>query len=413
MSKVKQLAQYNGSSWVPYEIDASYLGGVAASTYSTHVSSKSNPHGVTKSQVGLGSVVNAGQSATYTSKLSSAVMYFTQNGAYNMYTALKAAIPTFSNGQGISIGTDGKISVKTGTGLGFDSNGNLIVTSSGGISADVANTFTAKQTFNAGIETTGITGQGDIDINGSISSTGDFNLTGADILNGGIGNFDNIKSPLGEFTNYITVTTNQSNVDNSPLNINYNGDNTYGISITNNNTNWNFDFEYSQDESIIVIFPFPKAAQGSQEYECRVIYKEDLDPKVIYGTFTQCNPAYSSAINTSKTTSLTINNRIFETGDLIRCYFRGGKNNYFYINNCVIEFRVQYLTYNNLHIYVGHGKETTEYYNVEVKFNNSVTTTNYPTTSTISIIATKIKDLAGAPNGVSDLYLDKIEVVSF
>lgn len=413
MSKVKQLAQYNGSSWVPYEIDASYLGGVAASTYSTHVSSKSNPHGVTKSQVGLGSVVNAGQSATYTSKLSSAVMYFTQNGAYNMYTALKEAIPTFSNGQGISIGTDGKISVKTGTGLGFDANGNLIVTSSGGISADVANTFTAKQTFNAGIETTGITGQGDININGAISSTGDFNLTGADILNGGIGNFDHIKSPLGEFTNYITVTTNQSNVDNSPLNINYNGDNTYGMSITNNNTAWNFDFEYNRDESIIVIFPFPPGAQGSQDYECRVIYKEDLDPKVIYGTFTQCNPAYSSAINTSKTTSLTINNRIFETGDLIRCYFRGGKNNYFYVNNCVIEFRVQYLTYNNLHIYVGHGKGTTEYYNVEVKFNNSVTTTNYPTTSTISIIATKIKDLAGAPNGVSDLYLDKIEVVSF
>lgn len=410
MSKVKQLAQYNGSSWVPYEIDASYLGGVAASTYSTHVSSKSNPHGVTKSQVGLGSVVNAGQSATYTSKLSSSIMYFTQNGAYNMYTALKAAIPTFSNGQGISIGTDGKISVKTGTGLGFDTNGNLIVTSSGGISADVANTFTAKQTFNAGIETTGITGQGDIDINGAISSTGDFNLTGADILNGGIGNFDHIKSLLGEFTNYITLT---GQVDNSPLNINYNGDYTYGISITNNNTKWDFDFEYSQDENIMVIFPFPPAAQGLQEYTCHVIYKEDIDPDVIYSTFTQCNPEYSSAINTSKTTNLTINNRAFETGDLIRCYFRGGNNNYFYVNNCVIEFRVQYLTHNNSHIYVGHGNGTTEYYNVEVKFNNSVTTTNYPTTSTISIIATKIKDLTGAPHGVSDLYLDKIEVVSF
>ena len=410
MSKVKQLAQYNGTSWVPYEIDASYLGGVAASSYSSHISSKSNPHGVTKSQVGLGSVVNAGQSATYTSKLSSAVMYFTQNGAYNMYTALKAAIPTFSNGNGISIGTDGKISVKTGTGLGFDANGNLIVTSSGGISADVANTFTAKQTFNAGIETTGITGQGNIDINGAISSTGDFNLTGADILNGGIGNFDNIKSSIGEFTNYITLT---GQVDNSPLNINYNGDNTYGITITNNNTKWDFDFEYGQNENIIVNFPFPKGDQGDTEFQCNVLYKEDLSPTVIYSTFTQCNPAYSSAINTSKTTNLTINNITFETGDLIRCYFRGGNDYYFYINNCVIEFRVQYLTYSNSHIYVGHGNGTTEYYNVEVKFNNSTTTTNYPTTSTISIIATKIKDLAGAPNGVSSLYLDKIELVSF
>lgn len=33
MSKVKQLAQYNGSSWVPYDIDASYLGGIVATNY--------------------------------------------------------------------------------------------------------------------------------------------------------------------------------------------------------------------------------------------------------------------------------------------------------------------------------------------------------------------------------------------
>ena len=33
MSKVKQLSMFNGTSWVPYDIDASYLGGIVATNY--------------------------------------------------------------------------------------------------------------------------------------------------------------------------------------------------------------------------------------------------------------------------------------------------------------------------------------------------------------------------------------------
>ena len=47
----------------------------------THTSNTSNPHNVTKSQIGLGSVVNAGQTATPTSGSTS---YFTAGGAYTL-----------------------------------------------------------------------------------------------------------------------------------------------------------------------------------------------------------------------------------------------------------------------------------------------------------------------------------------
>ena len=62
----------------------------------------------------------------------------------------------------------------------------------GGAQLNVANTWTAIQTFNAGIDTSGaisISGQGSIDINGSITCDGGLNLAGEDISNGGTGNF--------------------------------------------------------------------------------------------------------------------------------------------------------------------------------------------------------------------------------
>ena len=55
-------------------------------TITNHTNNKSNPHGVTATQVGLGNVVNAGQSSTYIDKDSSSSTYFTQNGAYNLYS---------------------------------------------------------------------------------------------------------------------------------------------------------------------------------------------------------------------------------------------------------------------------------------------------------------------------------------
>lgn len=55
-------------------------------TITNHTSNTSNPHKVTAAQVGLGNVVNAGQSSTYIDKDSSSSTYFTQNGAYNLYS---------------------------------------------------------------------------------------------------------------------------------------------------------------------------------------------------------------------------------------------------------------------------------------------------------------------------------------
>lgn len=64
--------------------------------------------------------------------------------------------------------------------------------SGGGAQLNVANTWTAVQTFDKGINTSGaisISGQGSIDINGSITCDGGLNLAGEDISNGGTGNF--------------------------------------------------------------------------------------------------------------------------------------------------------------------------------------------------------------------------------
>lgn len=67
--------------------------------------------------------------------------------------------------------------------------------SGGGAQLNVANTWTAVQTFDAGINTSGpisISGQGNININGDITCDGDLSLAGGDILQGGTGNFSSL-----------------------------------------------------------------------------------------------------------------------------------------------------------------------------------------------------------------------------
>lgn len=59
------------------------------STTNSHISNKNNPHGVTKAQVGLGSVVNQSQSSSPTSGSSE---YFTSGGAYTLQQNLNSAI---------------------------------------------------------------------------------------------------------------------------------------------------------------------------------------------------------------------------------------------------------------------------------------------------------------------------------
>jgi len=63
-------------------------GGQAATDLATHIKNKENPHGVTKGQVGLGSVVNAGMDATPTSGSNN---YVKSDGVYTAVSEAKSA----------------------------------------------------------------------------------------------------------------------------------------------------------------------------------------------------------------------------------------------------------------------------------------------------------------------------------
>ena len=63
------------------------------SNISSHTSNTSNPHKVTATQVGLGSVVNTGDSAT---PVSGGTTKFTTGGAYTMQTTLQTSINNVS-----------------------------------------------------------------------------------------------------------------------------------------------------------------------------------------------------------------------------------------------------------------------------------------------------------------------------
>jgi len=66
-------------------------GKALANNLSSHVANKSNPHGVTKAQVGLGDVANTGDSST---PVSGGTTKFTTGGAYSMKTDLQNSINT-------------------------------------------------------------------------------------------------------------------------------------------------------------------------------------------------------------------------------------------------------------------------------------------------------------------------------
>ena len=80
--------------------------------------------------------------------------------------------------------------------------------SGGGAQLNVANTWTAVQTFNAGLTTAGalnIAGQGSINITGDISCDG-LTLAGGDILQGGTGNFSSLVTSFGDGGLQFTTT---------------------------------------------------------------------------------------------------------------------------------------------------------------------------------------------------------------
>lgn len=79
----------------------------------------------------------------------------------------------------------------------------------GGAQLNVANTWTALQTFNEGLTTAGtinISGQGSINISGDISCDGSLTLAGGDILQGGTGNFSSLVTSFGDGGLQFTTT---------------------------------------------------------------------------------------------------------------------------------------------------------------------------------------------------------------
>lgn len=90
-----QLASYvtNVASEINNDISA------LSSNLNAHTSNTSNPHSVTKAQVGLGNVVNAGQTASVTQ---SSNLYFTTGGAYNLQQSLLSSITNAHTSQQLS-----------------------------------------------------------------------------------------------------------------------------------------------------------------------------------------------------------------------------------------------------------------------------------------------------------------------
>jgi hypothetical protein len=111
----------------------SHLVGKIKTLFSGHTSNKSNPHGVTKSQVGLGSVANLDQSK--------AIKSITRSGTTFTATALDGTTTTFTqqdNNTTYTYNTDGTVATTSmastdgtetcTTTYTYDSNGNVTKT---------------------------------------------------------------------------------------------------------------------------------------------------------------------------------------------------------------------------------------------------------------------------------------------
>ena len=98
----------NNSSYTQAQWDAINSGITATdkSAYDSHIASTSNPHGVTKAQVGLGSVVNTGDSAT---PVAGGTTKFTTGGAYTELNKKADKVGTATENNFVSFDANGNI----------------------------------------------------------------------------------------------------------------------------------------------------------------------------------------------------------------------------------------------------------------------------------------------------------------
>lgn len=149
------------------------------------------------------------------------------------------------------------------------------------------------------------------------------------------------------------------------------------------------------------------ATSGSQPYH--VVTNDSFTEVAIFNTPTSCNPDYSSAVGTSKETVVSI------TADLtnykkIKLYFQGNTSSYFKYGGAVVEMNVSTATYGSNKVWIGTGYTQTYYYGITAHIDDNITTDIPSNNHSLKIKVTKTDDLAGAPNGVSEVYLYKIAV---
>lgn len=111
----------------------------------------------------------------------------------------------------------------------------------GGAQLNVANTWTALQTFESGLTTGGtinISGQGSINIIGDISCDGSLTLAGADIIQGGTGNFSSLITSSSYIIDTSATSTTGATLEAFKYNYKY-GSKVYTqtYSFTRNNSN--------------------------------------------------------------------------------------------------------------------------------------------------------------------------------
>ena len=109
----------------------------SASDLTNHINNKSNPHSVTASQVGLGSVVNTGDSAT---PVSGGTTKFTTGGAYTELNKKANKISSPTNGNFVGMDSDGNLTNSGSKASDFSTVKTRQTPTSGGTTLSLVNT---------------------------------------------------------------------------------------------------------------------------------------------------------------------------------------------------------------------------------------------------------------------------------
>lgn len=147
-----------------------------------------------------------------------------------------------------------------------------------------------------------------------------------------------------------------------------------------------------------------RASEDSSHGSTSVVVNSQLTETTVFSTLTKCNPEYNTDVGTSLVTDISISGGVSDYKKL-RFYFRGNTLSYFSFGAAVIEVPVYKATYSTNFKIIFNGSATTDYYTITVMSNGQVNT-SIP--QAVRINVTKTQSLSNAPNGVSEVYLEKV-----